>query len=360
LWRSIARLGGTGAYRALVASEDPFAQWALAELLQTTPSLRHRLNLSVRNTPGILVAALTGNAPAPTDVFQGSTHDRRTVAWALGLAPEADLSRVNALEAALAREDHENNRVAMVLALSSIAQQNQPAVTSAACDILLDLVTREQNDLSVAATVALFALGELRVVAARHVAQTIAATDERNPLALQAALYTLSTVGTHHDALIVERALFVETNARVQKAAAVSLATLQGSLANNALTYASWIATSDAQIEHIRWAAAMGASPRSHGTDSVRAGGAPPGSIWALSRPDGSLAFGIAAEDGEVWITGASTADTMDMFRVDVLLRTDAGEEIVGSCAGACATAGGFFTRKNSDGTAPRVCNTVP
>jgi hypothetical protein len=360
LWRSIARLGDTRAYHALVASEDPLAQWALAELLQKTPSLRHRLNPSVRNTPAILVAAITGNAPTQTDLLQQNPQDRITVAWALGFAPEADLSRVDAFETALAREDHENNRVAIVLALASIAKQNQSDATGAACDILLDLVTREQNDLSVAAVAALFALGELRVGAARHVAQTIAASDGRNPLAQQAAIYTLSTVGTVLDALIVERALFVETNERVQNAAAVALVRLQGSLADRALTHANCIATSGAQIAHNRWAVVMGQTPHSHDTDSVRAGGAPPGSIWALSRPDGSLAFGIAADDGEVWITGASATETMDMFRVDVLLRTDAGEEIVGSRAGASATAGGFFTRKNRDRTTPRVCDTVP
>lgn len=229
---------------------------------------------------------------------------RVSAAMALGLAPGGDVARAEALGAALARESREGARVAMALALGDLAGREDAATDAraAACGLLLGLVETEADGLTPAGVAALSSLGALRVAAAGPVAARVAAADHADPLVRRVALRAAGRLGARGARWVASRALASDPDDGVRGAAAVALVALSGAAAEPYLRAVSFASGSASLIDRIASAPGLVGF---RGTGSVRASGAEPGSVWALTLPDGGVVFGVATEDGELWVRGA-------------------------------------------------------
>ncbi len=316
LWRAIARVGGGDARDALARADDPAARWALAELLAREPSLHAPSGVGGEDASGLALAALAG-APRADALASPSAGRRAAAALALGLAPSADVARVDALGGALARESHEGARVALVLALADVAGHEgaSRAARGAASGLLLGLVEREGDAPSLAGVAALSSLGSLRVAAARPAAARAVAAGHASALVRRVALRAAGQLGARGARWVAARALVSDPDAGVRGAAAVALRALLGGEAEPYLRAASLASGSPELIDRIAGAAgAVGF----RGGASVRASGAEPGSVWALALPDGGVAFGVAADDGELWVRGAPEAGEGELARAEL------------------------------------------
>jgi HEAT repeat protein len=317
LLRAIAHIGGALAREALVPIDDPTGRWALAELLVGDPALARPPRSDASDASGAVVAGLAG-APSSEGLRAEEAGRRVAAALAFGVAPGADLGRVDALGAALARESHEGVRVALVGALAELAAREEVSASTrgAACGLLLGLVEQEEPELSLAGVSALAALGRLRVAAAASVALRVVVAEHRSPLVRRVALLAAARLGVRSARWVASRTLVSDPDDAVRGAAAVALATLLGAGAEPYLRAVSLAAGSPVLIDQI--AAAQGAVGF-RARAQVRASGAEPGSVWTLSLPDGGVAFGVATDDGELWLRGATEAGDGELTRVNAL-----------------------------------------
>jgi HEAT repeat protein len=317
MWRAVAHLGGDEAVSAL-SHDDPLARWALSELL-LTGGRSEASHVVAEDASGALLEAISG---APVSTRWPVDPDARVArALALGHGRGDEASRVTALDDALAIEADEGVRVAIVLALGSLA--NDGAATQrargAACDVLLSLVEREQREMTLAAVVALTRLSSAGVASAGALALRIAASEPSDALLRRASIDALGRLRARGGRLAVERALMVDPDDAVRGAAAFALASIEGRDAVGVLRTAASVAASETLLDQIETARLRalsddGAAPR--WASVLRAGGAPARSVWCVSLPDGGLAFGVATGDGEVWIEGAPDLEGVSLARV--------------------------------------------
>jgi len=315
LWRALAHIGGREARDALARVDDPLARWALVELLARESSLGAPERLQGDDPPSLLLAGLAG-ALRVEALGAVSPGRRATVSLALGLAPSGDLARVERLGVALAREAHEGVRVAIVQALAELAgrEDTDRDARTAAWGMLLELVEREGIELSLAGTAALSALGVLRVAAARPAVLRVVTADVSSSLVRRVALCAAGRLGVRGARLVAARALVSDPDDDVRCAAAVALRAILGEEAEAYLRAASQASGSLAVIDRIAMAASVLGF---RGEGSVRASGAEPGSVWTVTLPDGCVAFGVATEDGELWVRGTPETGTGELVRVD-------------------------------------------
>lgn len=316
MWRAVARIGGAAAARAL-SVDDPQARWAHAELL-SRDAVEVSATARAEEPAAALVSALSGTSIAPR--WSTDADQRVSMALALGHTRGGDEARATSLEGALARESDEGVRSSIVLALGRLAGDGgaQRHARALACDVLLSLVERERDAPSIAGAIALAQLGELRVEAARDLAVRIVAAEPADPLVRRVAIYAAGRLRARGARLAVERALAVDADDGVRGAAAFALAAMVGVAADGALAAAAAVASSDALIDQIaaaRAAARADVTEAAPGGAVVRASSAPPRSIWYVERLDGGLAFGVATQDGEVWIEGGSSLEEATLNR---------------------------------------------
>ena len=81
---------------------------------------------------------------------------------------------------------------------------------------------------------------------------------------------------------------------------------MSGSLQTASLT--AWTASLSELLARASVGARTDSPPWTTGTAVARVSGAPPGSVWVVTLPDGAHAFGVATTDGEVLIPGAPSA----------------------------------------------------
>jgi streptogramin lyase len=120
------------------------------------------------------------------------------------------------------------------------------------------------------------------------------------------ALRAAGQLGARGARWIAARALVSDPDVEVRAAAAVALRALLGDAADGLLRAVSRASGSPELIDRI--AAAPGAVGFA-GTASLRSNGAPPATVWTVTLPDGGAAFGVATDDGEVWLRGVPEGD---------------------------------------------------
>jgi len=150
------------------------------------------------------------------------------------------------------------------------------------------------------------------VAAAGPVVLRVVVAEHPMPLVRRAALHAAGRLGLRGARWVASRALASDPDDGVRGAAAVALMALSGAAAEPYLRAVSCAAGSAGLIDQI--AAAPGAVGF-RGTGSVRASGAEPGSVWTLALPDGGVAFGVATDDGELWVRGAPEAGDGELSR---------------------------------------------
>ncbi len=292
--RAIARIGGREAVGILTeASDDPYARWALVELALRgagSPSGRGE-DASARGA-----RAWAGEPPDPRGLGATTEGERIATAMALG----AGCTDAEALARALDREGHEGARMAMVLALG------RARPTSVAEGALGLLLTREADEPSSAAVAAASIAGR------RGLWETVPALRRmlrsRWGIARTEAAHALGMLGDPGARTALEEMLMFDEDADARGTAAVALAVLEGPGVGEALRAAAmtaWTGTLRDRIARAETAARTGTLPWTTGTAVTRVGGAVPGSVWAVTLPDGGHAYGVATEDGEVMIPGA-------------------------------------------------------
>ncbi len=312
LWRAVAQIGGRPALDALRASEDDLAHHALAELLLREGNAR----VGVRgDTAGALLARAVGGEDVALDGDVSTSL--ATIAAAGLMAPQR--AHVAWLARQWTRRDDEGGRVAVVLSLASVARAHAADdVREAACGVLLSIADDTLEDPSPARWIALSELGALGVSAARSLAARAVMAQPSDPIARHAAVMAAGDLRASAARAALVRAVLTDDDEAVRAAAASALAAIDGAAAAPTLREAVRVATSLRVSEAVR--GAMGGTSvgraTSGGVSVLRASGVTPGSVWRAVRADGRAVWGVAFEDGELWLRNASTLDAWDLSPV--------------------------------------------
>lgn len=325
LWHAVARIGGRESLDALArGGEDASARWGVAELLLRDPSLRGVSGVDRAfdedDAPARWARALLGRDPDLGALASASPDTRLVAALGLGHVTRRVAETEAALVTALDREDDAGVAVALVEALGSLgAREDVPMrVRAAACGALLERASREREDPSLVTLAAVEALGRARVASAEDVIADVArATD---PRVRAAAFHALGLLGASRSRGVIERAVDFDDDAHARGAAAVALARIEGSRALGRIHDARVTAWTGELIERVGLAQSIARGESvgdGAGTGVLRAGGAPPRSVWARVGADGGFHLAIAAPDGEMLMLGAPSADEGDLWRLD-------------------------------------------
>lgn len=232
------------------------------------------------------------------------TVDREAAARCVG-APAGDAPRdprdAAALARALATTDAEAPRVRAVIALESLARQGD----TLARDVLSALVVRERDLPSPAAIAALRGVVE----GGGRVDDDVltAWLSAPDPVARQAAAHAVGVFGGATSAAVLADTARAEHDDEARGAMVLAAARALGARATALIELVDETAFSLAQVAMVAHArrivsAQGGARAPYRAQDPLRHNGIEPGSVWAVTLPDGGVAVAAADERGALWL----------------------------------------------------------